>query len=62
MAGNVAELCGDEPTAEGVLVRGGSWDNAADSLKVTASYRIPPTATAPDIGFRCVMKHWHAVK
>jgi formylglycine-generating enzyme required for sulfatase activity len=70
LAGNVAEWTADwyapytadpvtdpvgaEPNWEGVVVRGGGYNEAAASLRTTARWAAEPTDTSPGIGFRCV--------
>jgi formylglycine-generating enzyme required for sulfatase activity len=37
------------------VVRGGSYQDSADGLRVSRRNRMPPGQSAPDVGFRCVI-------
>ncbi len=57
MAGNVAEwtatVAADEPGAQ--VVKGGSFRDGADGLRVGAVQNAPASTAAPWLGFRCAM-------
>ncbi|MBW2456593.1 MAG: SUMF1/EgtB/PvdO family nonheme iron enzyme [Deltaproteobacteria bacterium] len=50
----VTDPLGPEPSWEGVVVRGGGYNEAAASLRTTARWAADPTDSSPGIGFRCV--------
>lgn len=55
LAGNVAEwTMPAQPGDENTAIYGGSWaDGAAPALRTWNRRRVPGSARAPDIGFRC---------